>query len=185
MYRSQPFIKLIYPLFPHFAQVPDGFVTDEFNGFPQGVLEVIGDGEGVLVAAFVQVVEQAHALGGKQTVAVQESGGGLQRGGFAPAQDVVKYEAQQAVVSPLAAFDQQDLAGRQQEHPTRRAPLAEYAPGDDVLPGFLKERFGRRRFTVELRWMRLQRERVFIFPVRIVGAENEQLRCAMLEAGDV
>ena len=42
---------------------------------------------------------------------VQQGGGGLQGVGLVPAQDVVQEEAQQAVVRPLAAFEQHDLAG--------------------------------------------------------------------------
>ena len=77
------------------------------------MLEVRGDGEGVLVAVVVQAVEQAHPFARQQAVPMQESGGGLQRGGLAPTQNVVEHEAQQAVVCPLAPFEQQDLTRRQ------------------------------------------------------------------------
>ena len=178
-------VELIYAFLAHLPQIPDGLVANKLNGFAERVLEVFGDGEGVFVAVVVQVVEQTHAFGGEQTVPVQEGGGGLKSRKFAPAQDVVKYKAQQAVVGPLAAFDQQDLAGREEQYPTSRMPLAKYAPGDDVVPGFLQEGFRRRDFTVVLHQVGAERERVFIFSVRVVGAEDEQLCRAMPDAASV
>ena len=47
-----------------FAQVADGFVADQFDALAQGVLQVFGNGEGVLVAVVVQAVEQALVGGG-------------------------------------------------------------------------------------------------------------------------
>ena len=97
-------------------------------------LRSVEDGEGVLVAVVVQGVVQAHAFGGEEAVAVEEGGSRLQGGRLTPAQDVVENESQQAVVGPLAPFEQQDLAGSEEHHPTCRMLRAEDAARDDVIP---------------------------------------------------
>ena len=50
---GKPVVQLEDALLAHFAAIPDGLVADEFDAFAQGVLEVTGDGEGVLVAVVV------------------------------------------------------------------------------------------------------------------------------------
>ena len=149
------------------------------------MLEVRRDGEGVLVAVVVQRVVQAHAFGGEEAVAVEEGGRGLQGGRLAPAQDVVENESQQAVVSPLAPFKQQDLAGSEEHHPTCRMLRSEDSARDDVVPGRLEQPLGRRSFAVVLRPVRPERKGIFVFPVRVVGAEDEKLRRAVSDAGGV
>ena len=128
----------------------------------------------MLVTVLVQAIQQALTVRRQQAVAVQQHRGGLQRGVLAAAEDLVEVEAQQPVVRPLAALDEQDAAEREQQQPARRVVLAEDAARDDVVPGLAQERLRRRRLTVELQPVRLERERVFPFRLRVVGAEREQ-----------
>ena len=175
---------VVEPVLEDLAQVADRLVADQLDGFAEGVLQVLGDREGVLVAVVVQVVEQASAaaaagLRRQQAVAVQQGGGGLQGGVLAAAEDLVEVEAQQPVVGPLAALDQQQAAVGEHQHPARRAFLAEDAAGEDVVPGLAKEGLGRRRLAVELEAVGLEGERVFTLGfapgVRIQDAEDEEL----------
>ena len=175
---------VVEPVLENLAQVADRLVADQLDGFAEGVLQVLGDREGVLVAVVVQVVEQASAaaaagLRRQQAVAVQQGGGGLQGGVLAAAEDLVEVEAQQPVVGPLAALDQQQAAVGEHQHPARRAFLAEDAAGEDVVPGLAKEGLGRRRLAVELEAVGLEGERVFTLGfapgVRIQDAEDEEL----------
>ena len=89
----------------HLAQVVDRLVAEQLDRLAQGVLQVLGDGEGVLVAVVVEPVEQggAGAVGGQQAAAVEQDGGGLHGRVLAPAEELVDVEAQQPVVRPLAA----------------------------------------------------------------------------------
>ena len=128
----------------------------------------------MLVAVVVQAVEQALAVRRQQAVAVQQRGGGLQRGILSAAENLVEVEAQQAIVRPLAPLDQQDAAEREHQQPARRMVLTENAAGDDLVPGLAQQRLGRRRLAVELQPMRVELERVFAFRLRVVGAEREQ-----------
>ena len=137
------------------------------------------------VAVVVQAVEQAHAFGGHEALAVQEGGGRLQGGRLAPAQDVVEDKTEQAVVGPLAAFKQQDLARREEHHPARWMALAEDAARDDVVPGLLQDGLRRRGLSVVLRAVRAEGEGIFVVSVRIVGAEDEKLRGALPDPGGV
>ena len=166
----------------HLAQVTNRLVADQLDRFAQRVLQVLGDGEGVLVAVLVQAVEQAPAVRRQQAVAVQQGGGGLQGGVLAAAEDLVEVEAQQPVVRPLPALDQQDTAEGEHQHPARRVVLAEDAPRHDVVPGFAQERLRRRRLAVELQAVRPERERVFPFRLRVVRAEGQQRGRAGLAA---
>ena len=185
-FRGERVVQAVDALLADFGDVADGVVADQFDGFPQGVLEIVGNGEGVLVAVLVQAVVQAHALARQQAADVQQGGGGSQRVGLVAAQDVVQEEAQQAVVRPLAAFDQHDLAGREQQHPARGMVAAEDAVGDDALPGFLEQRVGGRTFAVELVAVGLEDERVFV--VVVMGRRRRArvaaaCRCAFRRCG--
>ena len=122
------------------------------------MLQVRGDREGVSVAVVVQAVEQAHAFVGHQAFAVQKCGSRLQGGRLAPAHDVVQDEAEQAVVGPLAPFEQQDLARREENHPTRGMPLTEDAARDDVAPCLLQNGLRWRGLAVVLRPVRPEGE---------------------------
>ena len=137
------------------------------------------------VAVVVQAVEQAHAFGRHEALAVQEGGGRLQGGRLAPAQYLVEDEAEQAVVGPLAAFEQQDLARREEHHPAGRMALAEHPAGDDVAPGLPEDGFGRRGLAVVLHPVGAEGEGVFVVSVRIVGAEDEKLCGALPDPGGV
>ena len=126
------------------------------------------------MAVLVEAVEEARAVGRQQAVAVQQGGGGLQGGVVAAAENLVEVEAQQPVVRPLAALDQQDAAEREHQHPARRVVLAEDAAGDDLVPGLAQQRLGRRRPAVELQGVRLEPERVLALRLGVVGPESEQ-----------
>ena len=80
---------------------------------------------------------QAHAFPRDQAIPLQKGGHSLQRSCLAPAQNVVEHEPQQAVVGPLAAFQEQNLALGEQQYPTRRRCRAEDAARHDVVPGLL------------------------------------------------
>ena len=116
---------------------------------------------------------------------MQEGGGSLQGGGFAPAKNVVEYESEQSIVCPLAAFEQQDLARREEDDPTCRMSRAEYAPSDDVVPSFLQEWFRGRYLPVVLHWVGRKRERIFVFSVWIIGTKDKKLRRALLDSDGV
>ena len=178
-------VEPVHPLLANLAQVPDGLVADELDGFAQRVLEVRGDGEGVSVAVVVQAVEQTHAFVGHQAFAVQKCGSRLQGGRLAPAHDVVEDEAEQAVVGPLAPFEQQDLARREENHPTRGMPLTEDSARDDVAPGLLQNGFRWRGLAVVLRPVRPEGEGVLVVSVRVVGAQYEKLCGALPNSGRV
>ena len=98
----------------------------------------------------------------------------LQGGVVAAAENLVQVEAQQPVVRPLAALDQQDAAEREHQHPARRVVLAEDAAGDDLVPGLAQQRLGRGRPAVELQGVRLELERVLALRLGVVGPEGEQ-----------
>ena len=63
--------------------------------------------------------------------------------------------------------------------------LAEDAPGDYVIPSLVQKPFRRRCLAVELRPVGTERERVLVFPVWVVRAENQKLRRAALDAARV
>ena len=178
-------VEPVHPLLANLAQVPDGLVADKLDGFAQRVLEVGGDGEGVPVAVVVKAVEQAHAFVGHQAFTVQKCGSRLQGGCLAPAHDVVEDEAEQAVVGPLAPFEQQDLARREENHPTRGMPLTEDSTCDDVAPDLLQNGLRWRGLAVVLRPVRPEREGVFILSLRVVGAQYEKLCGALPNSGRV
>ena len=90
-----------------FNQVLRGFVTQQFYGGANGVFQVFGYGEGVFVGVFIQGVEQWNALARHQAVGMQQCGGGLESVVFAAAEDFQPVEAQQAVLIPFAAVNQQ------------------------------------------------------------------------------
>ena len=113
---------------------------------------------------------------------MQQRGGGLQRSVLAAAEDLVEVEAQQPVVRPLAALDEEDAAEREHQQPARRMILAEDVAGDDVVPGLPQQRLRRRRLAVELQRVRLERKRVLPLGLRVVRTECQERRCAGLAA---
>jgi hypothetical protein len=60
-----------------FVELAGGFVAQQFNGFAQGVFQILADAKGVFVGVFVQALQQAVAFAGGQAVLVQERGAGL------------------------------------------------------------------------------------------------------------
>ena len=182
---GQRFVEPVDAVPGDLAEIPDRLVADQLDRFAQRVLQILGDRERVLVAVVVQAVEQARALLGQQAFAVQQGGGGLQRVVLAASEHVVEVEAQQPVVGPLAALDQDHVARGEQDDPARRMRLAEDAAGDDVAPALPKQRLGRRRLAVVLGGMGLEVERVFVLASgAVVGAENQQGDGAVLAPGE-
>ena len=138
----------------------------------------------MLVAVVVQAVEEARALFGQQALAVKQGGGGLERVVLATAKDIVEDEAEEPVVGPLSALDEEDLARGEEDDPTRRVRLAEDATGDDVRPGLPEERLRRGRLAMVLGRMRLEGKRVLIIAGRVVGSEHEETGGAALAPGE-
>ena len=182
---GQRVVEPVDPVPGDLAQVPDRLVADQLDRFAQRVLQILGDREGVLVAVVVQAVEQARALLGQQAFAVQQRGGGLEGVVLATAEYVVEVEAQQPVVGPLAALDENHVARGEQDDPARRMRLAEDAAGDDVAPALPEQRLGRRRLAVVLGRVGLEIERVFVLARgAVIGTENQQADGAVLAPGE-
>ncbi len=116
------------------AAVADGLVADGFDGGAQGVLQVFADGVGVLVGAVVEGVDEGRSGGGGQGVAVEEGDHRLQGARLAAAEELVEVEAQEALLGPLAAVGQDELAFAQDEHEARRLLEGE-GGGDEVFDG--------------------------------------------------
>ena len=64
--------------FGNIPEIPDGFVAEEFDGLADGVLEFLGDGEGVAVGVVVEGIVERLAFAGADAIAVEEGGGGAQ-----------------------------------------------------------------------------------------------------------
>ena len=85
----------------------------------------------------VEAFEQALALLRGEAVAVEQRGGGLQGVGFLAVEDFVPVEAQEAVVRPLVAVEQQPLGQADEEDVARRMVGPEEGVGENVGPGGL------------------------------------------------
>ena len=143
-----------------------------------------GDRERVLVAVVVQAVEEDRALFGQQALAVEQGGGGLEGVVLAAAEDVVEHEAEQAVVGPLAALDEEHLASGKEDNPAGRMRLAVDAASDDVAPALPEDTVRRGRLAVELGGVGLEGERVLVLARCIAGTEHEETDGAVLAAGE-
>lgn len=117
------------------AEVPDGFVGDVLDGVDEGVLEILGDGEGVLVGGFVEAVEEREAVGRAGGIAVEEGGGGAEGGLVAAVEDFPQVEGEEAALGPLHAISEDDLAEGEEDHPAGRFGQAEDVLAEDFLPG--------------------------------------------------
>ena len=102
-----------------FVELAGGFVTQQLNGFAQGVFQILADAKGVFVGVFVQALQQAVAFAGGQAVLVQERGAGFEGVGVFAVEDVGPVEAQGAVVGPFVAVEQQPFVQAQQQHVAR------------------------------------------------------------------
>ncbi len=127
-----PPVDFFMELFP---QIPHGLVAEELDGFPEGVLEIFRDGEGVLVGIFIQGVEEAQPLGGTDAFPVQEGRHGLEGGRFAPGKNFLQVEPEKPLLVPFAAVQQEELAVRGQEDPPGRFSAPEDLPRDHLLQG--------------------------------------------------
>ena len=56
-------VEVVHLVLADLAQVADRLVPDGFDGLPERVLQILGNREGVLVAVFVEPVEEALAVG--------------------------------------------------------------------------------------------------------------------------
>ena len=165
-------------------QLLGGLVAQQLDGLAQGVLEVVGDGEGVLVAVLVQAVQAALArvallIDGRQALAVQQHGGGLEGAIVAAAEDLLPVEAQHAVLGPLVAVDEDALAVRKQQHPARRAlvmrrDLAKHRLVEDLVPALPRQGVEVGALAEELPGVQGERERVLALVFRVQGAEHPE-----------
>ena len=116
---------------------------------------------------------------------MEEGSGGLQGERLTAAEDFVENKTQQAVVGPLAPFEQQDLASAKAGSPNAPdAPLTEDSARDDVVPSLLRGAdSGGGGLAVVLRSVGPERERVLVLPVRVVGAKDEKLCRAVPDTG--
>ena len=87
-------------------------------------------------------------------------------------------------MGPLAALDEEHLAGGEEDDPAGRMRLAEDAAGDDGAPVLPVERLGRGRLAVELGGVGLEGERVLVLARRIIGTEHEEADGAVPAAGE-
>ncbi|MFD2379341.1 hypothetical protein ACFSTJ_20200 [Ottowia pentelensis] len=118
-----------------FVELAGGLVAQQFNGFAQGVFQVLADTKGVFVGVFVQALQQAAALAGGQAVFVQQRGAGLEGVGVFAVEDVGPGKAQGAVVGPFVAVEQQPFIQAQQQHVARGLVGAEDGVTQQVGPG--------------------------------------------------
>ena len=95
----------------------------------------------MLVRVLVEAVEQRRALARRERLAMQQRRGRLDRRRVAAIQDLWPVEAQQPVVGPLEAVEEQPVVGAHQDHEPRRVVCAEDTVREPVGPG----RFGRVR----------------------------------------
>jgi hypothetical protein len=151
------------------------FVAQKLHGFLQGVLEILGNGEGVLVGVGIEGVEQYLALGRQQALPPQQYGGSLERRIVAAAEDLAPVEAQQPVLRPLGAIDEERLGGAGQQYPARRMLGAEEVVRKHLLPGLAMQGLGP-GLGVPEQAVGLQREGVLALQVRVPGVQDDQPR---------
>jgi hypothetical protein len=153
-----------------------GLVAQQLDGLAQGVLQVLGDGEGVAVSVLVQCIQQTRALLRNEALAVQQHGRGLEGGVVAPPEDLVPVEAQGPVSVPLEAVDQQQPAVGEQQDPARRPVQGEDAPGDDLVPGLFQDAGVGRRVAVKLPLVRREGQGIAALALDVQGADGGKLR---------
>ena len=107
-------------LLGHGPLVVDVLVGQQFHRPAQAVLQVAGDGEGVLVRVVVQRVVQDRAVVGAEGVPGEQRRRGLEGVGLLAAEDLVDVEEQVLALAPLVPLDQEDQAAGQQDHPPGR-----------------------------------------------------------------
>jgi hypothetical protein len=112
------------------------FIAERLDRFAQRVLEVFADAEGVLVGVFIEAVEQAGALIRGEAVVVQQPQppAGCS---FLAVEDFGPVEAQQTIVRPLVAVEQQPFPEADQNDVARRLVAAEQRFAKDFQPGEL------------------------------------------------
>ena len=116
------------------AQMADGFVAQQFHALPDGILQILGNREGVPVGVLVEGVQQGKAFGRTNVLPVQEGRHGPQRAFVLAVEDFLQVEGQIAALGPLGAVDQAHLPERGQQDPAGRFFQREHLPGDDVVP---------------------------------------------------
>ena len=168
-------------LLAYLAQVAHRLVAEQFDGLAQRVFQVFGNGKGVLVGVLVQGVEQRRAFAGAGGLPVEQGRGGLQGGGFPAVEDIAQVEAQEPLLVPLGAVEQQQLVGADQDGPARRLAAAEHLAGEDGFKGV-----GEPLFRVGLRRVLgldgTQGERVGLFAVGLDRLQDPQLGRAVRPA---
>ena len=133
--------------FPNVADVVNGFVAEQLDALADGVLEVLGHGEGVAMGVFVERIEEGEAFRRADGFPVQECGGGAEGAGVFAAEYGLEVEGEIAPLGPFRAVDQAEVTERGKQHPARRFFEGEDMLGDDVLP----RRVGLWAFAADLR----------------------------------
>jgi len=117
----------------HVAQVVDGLVAEELDRLAQRVLEVLRHAEGVLVRALVEGVEDRRTVGRAGALAVQQRRRGAQGVVVAAAEELDEVEAQEALLGPFGAVEEQHLRLADEQHEARRLACAERLSRQQVL----------------------------------------------------
>ena len=155
------------------TELSHGFIAQEFYGFAEGILEVFADAERVLVGVFIEAIQQAGAGIGGQAFAVQQCRCRLKGVGVLAVEDLIPIEAQQTVVGPLVAIEQQPLFEPDEEDEARGVVGSENRLGNQLQPRCLFQQ--RRHFlTSVMEGLKGVVERVFVFVVWCVGRDDEQ-----------
>jgi len=165
------------------AAVVDGLVREQLDRAPHAVLQVGGDGEGVLVRVLVELVVQAGVVVARERLAVQQRGGGAQRGLLAAAEDLGQVEAQVLPLAPLAPLGEPDLAAGEHQDPARAVLAAEDALVEDLAPGEVTRARARQLGRVREVGRELLGERRRA--ERIVGVRGGERRFADPQVGPV
>src|SRR5205823_4636889 len=97
--------------------VPDILIGQQFDRPTQAVLQVAGDGEGVLVRVVIERVVQDRAVVRTEGVPSQQGSRRLEGVGLLAAEDLVYVEKQVFTLAPLVPLDQEDEATGQQDDP--------------------------------------------------------------------
>ena len=87
-------------------------VPEQFDGFAQGELKVLGDAIGVPVALFVDAVDQGRTGIRRKRRRVQERGDGTDCREISAGENLAEVEAEQAALAPFLAVDEDRVRHR-------------------------------------------------------------------------
>ena len=165
------------------AELADGLVAQDLDGLAEGVLEVLADAKGVLVGVFVEALEQAGAGVGGEGFAVEKGGGGLEGVGILAVEDLGPVEAQEAVVGPLVAVDEEPFLEPDEEDEAGRLLGPEEGLGHEFEPGRAEEEPGD-FLASEVHGLEGVVERIVVLAAGLVGGDDEEARAVVDVAPD-